>query len=156
MSQKQICASNVPYMPITSNIDTRQLCQFIYLTWTQCMKMWPWPLAYIIQHYWHMPLNKYAFHCTCDPLHFYCSLQVDPTFLHILPKINKLQHILNKLLQKMFQEQICPWRHIYAKFLDMHVWRKYANICAKYKVTVIKTVVCMKGHRQRDGWSMIA
>ena len=44
---------------------------------------------------------------TCVPLHFCCSLHIDPTFLYTSIKINTLQHILTKLLQNISQQQIC-------------------------------------------------
>ena len=77
---------------------------------------------------------------TYVPLQFYYSLHIDPTILHI-SKINKLQHLLIKLLQNI--QQICPqmakiW-HM-PKLLDMNLWGKYANIHVTYEVASIDNI----------------
>ena len=110
MCSQQICPSNVTFMshmPISSCADMRQLYPYIYTS----MKIWPGALVYMhsklmaYAHDQNMPviLQKYL------PLHCYCSLHTNPTFLHIsMKKINNLQHLFTTLLQNMCQQQICP------------------------------------------------
>ena len=54
--------------------------------------------------------------------------------LHIDPYISayKLQHLFNKLLLNMCQQEIChsmPKTCHMPKLLDVHLWGKYGNIC---------------------------
>ena len=59
------CHIYMPDMPITSCADMRLLCQYIYLILILCNQQCCQEYYYTyISHYWHMPLNKYAFHIT--------------------------------------------------------------------------------------------
>ena len=87
-SYKHICARNkyastIPNKSLFSCADVRQLCQYIYLKWPQYNDHGHDHWHAYITHYW-----QYLLHCTCVPVHFYCSLHIDPTFLHKSIKIN--------------------------------------------------------------------
>ena len=132
-------------MPNTSCVHMIQLCQYIYLTWTMNFNVtmttgMHTPHITGICPWTNMPATLHI----CVPLHFYCRLKINPTFLYISIKINKLQHILTKLLQNVCQNKHAPW------LWDVHLWGSYANMYAMLKVTVIKMVVFRKGHRQTD------
>ena len=75
------CPLNVTYMlhmEVSPFEDTRQLCQFIYLTWTQCNHQCEQKPCYTyLSHYWHVPLIKYYYHCTSTVLYR------DPILLHM-------------------------------------------------------------------------
>ena len=50
------------------------------------LTMWPGALIYIITHYWHILLTKYVCYIAHIQLHYYISLHIDPTLLHISGK----------------------------------------------------------------------
>ena len=77
----------------------------------------------------------------CDQLHFYCSPHIDLIFMHTFIKKKTRRYTLIKLMQNRRQVH---------KLLDVHLWGKYVNICATQEVTMTKTMVCRKGHRQLD------
>ena len=102
------------------------------------------------------PPGIHAFHiagtCPCRnipatlykyvPLHFYCSLHIDPTLLHTSFKHSKLQ-LLFTLLQYICWQHISPqmWQLCHmSKLPDVHFWGKYANIHATHEVDLITTV----------------
>ena len=64
----EICPSNtiyMPYMQISLYAEMRQLCWYIYFTWIYCNQQCNHMNWYTyISNYWHMPLNKYAWHMT--------------------------------------------------------------------------------------------
>ena len=62
MCQEQICPQ-IPHMPINSCKDMRQLFQYIYLIWIHYNQQYDLEHWYMyISHYWHMSLNKHAYH----------------------------------------------------------------------------------------------
>ena len=63
-----------------------------------------------IPHYWHMPLNKYAYHITdvCPTALLLLSPYRPHITAYIHKKINELLHFFTKLLQNMCQQQMCP------------------------------------------------
>ena len=59
-------AIDMPHMPISLNAGMRQLCQYMYLIWTQCNQQCLHWYTYI-SHYWHMPRHICLPHCICMP-----------------------------------------------------------------------------------------
>ena len=94
--------------------DIRQLCLYIYLIGTMCSEQCDHNklvcihstlLAYASeQMYW--PPCIYMSHCTSTVVY------TPHSFTHPL-KSNNMQHILTKLLQNIFQKQMCPLDVVY-------------------------------------------
>ena len=103
-----MCPQNATYMPhiqISTCVDIRQLCHYIYLLCTHCNQLWHHKHCYTyISHYWHMPLNIYSCHIrhVFSTVLVICSLHVDPTVQQIYVKQN------NKL-----QLYLSCYKHIY-------------------------------------------
>ena len=58
-------ATHMPHMPITSRVDIRQICQYIYLIRTHCNQQCEHKHWYThISHHWHMALNINTCHIT--------------------------------------------------------------------------------------------
>ena len=68
---------------------------FIHIIWTQYYKQCDKEHLYTcIPHYWHMLWKNISTKLHIDvPLHFNCSLHINPKLLHTSIKINKLQHL---------------------------------------------------------------
>ena len=132
-----MCPSNATYMtgiPVTSCTDIRQLCQYIYLTWTYCNQqcVHEYWYAYIL-HYWYMPLNKDAWHMshTCPTVFLMYSTHIDHT---LLPTVIKNQwtatfiyHTNCKTCASNKFPQKC---HILCQLPNLHdvlEWGTYAN-----------------------------
>ena len=65
----------------------------------------------------------------CIPLHFCCSLHIEPTFLHTPIKINQLQHIFTRLLQSKCEEQICPPNATYRLHAQITSCASMGKVC---------------------------
>ena len=75
------------------------------------------------------------------PLHYFCSLHIEPTLLRISVKRKKKCPML---LPHTCQQEIC---HI-PKLLNVHLWGKNANVYVTYEVAPINDVARIAVHKR--------
>ena len=143
----------MPHKPITSCMDIRKLCQYIYLIWIHCNQKYNQKIWYAyIPHYFHMPLKKYA--CHIEHLCPTALLLYSIYWSHIPVHIYKIQWTASYMYQtttKYVPATNMPCKgYIYATYPN-YLMCIYGEILPKYipqEVSVSKSVVCRKGHRQ--------
>ena len=71
-------------------------------------------------------------HCTCVPLHCYCSLHIDPTLLHIQLHIQVKQNnqqLLFTMLLPHVSQQICPSNATYMQHMPISSCVDIRQLC---------------------------
>ena len=121
---------------ITSCADIRQLCQYIYLTWTHRNQQSDQQNWYThISHYCHIPPNKYAC-CNTHTSNCMSTICMNPESLHIsVKRTTKCNfnppcccHICTRDKYAPQIPHVCQ----IPKLLNVHPWGKYANMYPTY------------------------
>ena len=99
---------------------------------------------------WTMPVTLHI----PVPLHFLCSLQIDPISLYKSIKINYWNFYVQYYWRICTSNKYALKSHIYAicKKIDVHQWGKYANTYAMYELTGINHVTRSSVHRWWWQW----
>ena len=143
-----------PHMKTSSNVDAIQLCQYIYLIWTQCNQQCDRKYQYTyISHHWHKPKKLFIWHCPCLS-HCMSTILYIQTQHYCTHQYNKQQnatviyHAIAICASNKYAPEITHICHV-PKLHSMHQWRMYANIYETYDLTGINHMINSTVHRRQ-------
>ena len=113
--------SHMPHILISSCAHMRQLCQYICLnelTAINSVTRNTGTCIFILVAWTSEPNMPTTLHINL-PLHCYCSLQIESTWLHKSVKNHILQHLFTILLPYICQQHICSLNAIFMPYVQI-------------------------------------